>query len=86
MKRLNGFIAATLARTRLPEIRARPFDRDKDSSPPIGNLLSRNQQSRLRAIATVLDYKRGNYTIFSEGEDAHFVYSVISGVVRHPAA
>ena len=82
MKRLNGSNPATLAMTRLPEIRARPFDREKDLSPPIENLLSRSQQSRLRAIATVLDYQRGNYTIFSEGEDAHFVYSVVSGIVR----
>jgi CRP-like cAMP-binding protein len=37
---------------------------------------------RLRAIATVLEFQRGNATIFSEGEDAHFVYSVASGVVR----
>lgn len=82
MGRSIGSIPATLAKARLPEIRARPFDRERDLSAPIENLLSRKQQSKLRAIATVLDYQRGNNTIFSEGEDAHFVYSVASGVVR----
>src|SRR5690349_22430690 len=67
---------------RPPEIRARAFDREKDSSAKIENLLSRPQQARFREIATVLDYQRGGSTIFSEGEDAHFIYSVISGVVR----
>jgi CRP-like cAMP-binding protein len=67
---------------RLPEIRARHFDREKDPPTQIDNLLSRKQQSRLRAIATVLEYQRGNSTIFSEGEDAHFVYSVAAGIVR----
>ena len=66
----------------MPEIRARPFDRERDPSTHIENLLSRNQQSKLRAIATVLEYQRNNSTIFSEGEDAHFVYSVVAGIVR----
>jgi len=67
---------------RLPEIRARLFDRKTDPPPQIENLLSRKQQSKLRAISTVLEYRRGNNTVFSEGEDAHFVYSVASGIVR----
>lgn len=66
----------------LPEMRARPFDRRTDSPSQIENLLPRRQQAQLQAIATVLDYQRANNTIFSEGEDAHFVYSVASGVVR----
>ena len=65
-----------------PEMRARPFDRSTDSPSQIENLLPRRQQARLEAIATVLDYQRANNTIFSEGEDAHFIYSVASGVVR----
>jgi CRP-like cAMP-binding protein len=68
--------------TRLPEIRARPFDRKKDLATQIENLLPQNQQALLHSIATVLDYQRANNTIFSEGEDAHFVYSVAAGVVR----
>ena len=72
----------TIKKPRLPEIRARLFDREKDRPNQIENLLSRKQQSKLRSIATVLEYQRGNSTIFSEEEDAHFVYSVASGIVR----
>jgi CRP-like cAMP-binding protein len=75
-------IEKMLPKARLPEIRARPFDRERDPPTQIENLLSRKQQSKLQSIATVLDYQRGNSTIFSEGEDAHFVYSVATGVVR----
>ena len=64
------------------EIRARLFDRERDPRTKIENLLSRKQQSRLRTIGVVLEYQRNNSTIFSEGEDAHFVYSVMRGVVR----
>ena len=71
-----------MSKVRLPEIRARLFDRKTDPPPQIENLLSRKQQSKLRTIATVLEYRRGNNTVFSEGEDAHFVYSVASGIVR----
>lgn len=70
------------SKIRLPEMRARPFDRRTDSPSQIENLLPRRQQARLQAIATVLDYQRANNTIFSEGEDAHFIYSVSCGVVR----
>ncbi len=68
--------------TRLPEIRARLFDRQRDPPSRIENLLTRKQQAEFQSIATVLDYRRGGITIFSEGEDAHFVYSVVSGIVR----
>ena len=67
---------------RLPEIRARPFDREHDPKSKIENLLSRKEQASFRSIATVLEYRRGGSTVFAEGEDAHFVYSVASGVVR----
>lgn len=70
------------SKIRLPEMRARPFDRSTDLPSRIENLLSRRQQTRLQSIATVLDYQRGNNAIFSEGEDAHFIYAVAAGVVR----
>lgn len=70
------------SKIRLPEMRARPFDRKTDLPNRIENLLPRRQQARLQAMATVLDYQRANTTIFSEGEDAHFIYSVAAGVVR----
>ena len=67
---------------RAPEIRARPFDKLSDRPSRIENLLSPKEQEGLRDIATVLNYGRGGLTIFSEGEDAHFVYAVDEGVVR----
>jgi len=67
---------------RLPEIRARTLDVRGKLPAPIINLLTRSQQSKVRSISTMLDYQRGGRTIFSEGEDAHFVYCVNSGVVR----
>ena len=70
------------AKARLPEIRARLFDRQRDPPSRIENLLTQKQQTEFRNIATVLDYRRGGITIFSEGEDAHFVYSVVAGIVR----
>ena len=70
------------AAARLPEIRARLFDRERDPPSQIENLLTRKQQVEFGNIATMLDYRRGGITIFSEGEDAHFVYSVVAGIVR----
>ncbi|MBU6297612.1 MAG: helix-turn-helix domain-containing protein [Alphaproteobacteria bacterium] len=70
------------AGTRLPEIRARPFDRARDPRSSVENLLSQKQQIEFRSIATVLDCRQEGTTIFSEGEDARFVYSVAAGVVR----
>ena len=72
----------TSSRSRLPEIRARPFDREHDPKSKIENLLSRKEQDAFRKIATVLEYRRAGSTVFAEGEDAHFVYSVAAGVVR----
>jgi CRP-like cAMP-binding protein len=69
-------------RRHAPEIRARPFDKIGDRPSGIENLLSPREQEELRAIATVLDYRRGGITIFSEGEDAHFVFAIDEGVVR----
>jgi len=70
------------SRARLPEIRARLFDRARDIPSQIENLLSRRQQMEFYRIATVLECRRGGITVFSEGEDAHFVYSVAEGIVR----
>ncbi len=78
---MNPVRRQRLART-APEIRARTFDRVTDRPSQIENLLSPKEQDRLREIATVLEYRRGGLTIFSEGEDAHFVYAIDEGVVR----
>jgi CRP-like cAMP-binding protein len=65
-----------------PEIRARPFNRIADRPSRIDNLLSSKEQDELQSIATVLDFRRGGLSIFSEGEDAHFIYAIDEGVVR----
>jgi CRP-like cAMP-binding protein len=72
------------AKPRLPEIKARTFDRRPDipANTNISNLLTPPQQARLRSISTVLEYRRPGSTVFSEGEDAHFVYCVSAGVMR----
>ena len=81
--RMNRLTTTLKRSTRLaPEIRARPFDKISDRPSRIENLLSPNEQRALRNIATVLDYRRGGNTIFSEGEEGHFVYAIDEGVVR----
>jgi len=70
------------SRERSPEIKARTLDERGKIPAPITNLLSRSQQAKISLISTILEYQRGSITIFSEGEDAHFVYFVNAGVVR----
>ena len=77
-----SYLLKSPAASRLPEIRARLIDRARDAPSKIENLLSRKEQVEFRKIATVLDYGRAGSTVFAEGEDAHFVYSVAAGVVR----
>jgi CRP-like cAMP-binding protein len=77
-----SYLLKSSAASRLPEIRARLIDRTRDLPSQIENLLSRKEQVEFRKIATVLDYSRPGSTVFAEGEDAHFVYSVAAGVVR----
>jgi len=67
---------------RLPEIRARPLDERVGIPAPITNLLTRGQQNQVKSISTMLEYQRAGSTIFSEGEDGHFIYCVSAGVVR----
>lgn len=65
-----------------PEVRARPFNATSDRSTRIDNLLSSDEQTELAEIATVLEFRRSGISIFSQGEDAHFLYAIDSGVVR----
>lgn len=65
-----------------PTLRARPFSSSIDRSSRIDNLLSRDEQAELAKLATVLDYRRAGIAIFSEGEDAHFLYAIENGVIR----
>ncbi|HUR58444.1 MAG TPA: Crp/Fnr family transcriptional regulator [Opitutaceae bacterium] len=69
-------------RARWPEIRARSFEGTVERPALIENLLSRDEQERLQRIATLIEYTRGGTTLFSEGEDATFLYFVDKGIVR----
>lgn len=65
-----------------PKVVARPFCADTDDHSQVHNLLTPSEQAQLARIATVLDYRAGNTTIYSEGEDVHFLYAIDQGVVR----
>jgi CRP-like cAMP-binding protein len=67
---------------KLPKVRARAFDDDKDPPVSIGDLLSPKQEAHLRQIVTVLEFEHSNNTIFCQNEDAHFAYAVATGLVR----
>lgn len=70
------------AGARLPEIRARAFERGRHPQMAADNLLSQKQQAELRGIAVAVEYEHEGTVIFSEGEDARFVYLVADGVIR----
>jgi len=70
-------------RGRLPKVIAREFcAMEGHGRLPLGNILSPAEQTELAKIATVLEYQTGGMAIFSEGEDAHFLYLIDDGVVR----
>lgn len=72
----------TEPRGRRPKIIAREFCAADQERPLLGNLLSPAEQAELAGIATVLTYQTGGAPIFSQGEDAHFLYLIDEGVIR----
>jgi CRP-like cAMP-binding protein len=66
----------------VPRIRARLIDRAGDGPLQMNNLLSRKEQENLRGIAKLVEFPRPGVTIFSRGDDAHFVHVIEEGVVR----
>ena len=66
---------------RRPKIIAREF-LATERGPKLDNLLSSAEQAKLATIATLLEYQTGGVAIYSEGEDAHFLYLIDSGIVR----
>jgi CRP-like cAMP-binding protein len=66
---------------RLPEIRARSID-SPGGTDAIPNLLSPDHQFLLKGISTLVEWGNGKGAIFTEGEDASFLYTVASGMVR----
>ena len=65
-----------------PEIRARSLEEHGGDSPLSHNLLSRAQQQRLRAIATVQEYRLGGEPIYAQGDTATFIYFIEEGLIR----
>jgi CRP-like cAMP-binding protein len=70
------------ANRRHPKVVAREFCATEGRPTPLHNLLSSREQAELTKIATVLEYQVGGVAIYSEGEDAHFLYLIDEGVVR----
>ncbi len=64
------------------ELRARAFDATSAQAPAIRNLLSREEQEQLLQNATALVYRRGGEIVFSEGENADFLYFIDEGIIR----
>jgi len=64
------------------EIRERPIVGTNVQPPAVRNLLSREEQERLLHNATTLVYRRNGTTVFSEGEEAGFLYFIDEGVIR----
>jgi len=64
------------------ELRARPFDQPADHSEFAGNLLSRDDQERLLRNATLVEFRRGGMSVYSEGEPSDFVYFISEGIIR----
>ena len=67
---------------RLPKVIAREFCAIEGRPLLFHNLLSSREQAELAKIATILEYQIGGVAIYSEGEDAHFLYLIDEGVVR----
>ncbi len=65
-----------------PELRARAFCANIDDRSQIHNLLTPAEQAELAQIATVLEFGAAGTTIYSEEEDAHFLYAISKGLVR----
>jgi CRP-like cAMP-binding protein len=69
------------ASRQMPEMRAHRLERSV-GQPAIVNLLTPHQQSRLREIATLVEFRQGNDAIFAEGDAATSVYLVAHGMAR----
>lgn len=74
--------SGAVAKGRQPKIIATKFCAADRQRPVLGNLLSPAEQAALVKIATVLTYRASGVVIFTNGEDAHFIYLIDEGVVR----
>jgi CRP-like cAMP-binding protein len=63
------------------EIRARLFE-PAGTRPIIRNVLSHEEQEQLLQSATFVEYAHGGHTLFSEGQEADFLYFIDAGMIR----
>jgi len=74
--------ASTVSMARLGlEIRARLFE-PAGGQPVIRNVLSREEQGQILQSATIVEYAHGGDTLFSEGQEAGFLYFIGAGIIR----
>lgn len=73
---------SAISTTRLPQLKARLLDGDKELSGALKDLLPRRLQIKLRHIATELKFRRGECDIACQGGNARFVYLIDTGIVR----
>ena len=69
-------------RRRLPELRAKSISGQAGDLDSPRNLLTPEEQELLLTIGSIIEYPAGGCVIFSEGEDAHFIYVIEKGIVR----
>jgi CRP-like cAMP-binding protein len=62
-------------------LRAPSLNSSADAVSQMDNALAQEQQDRLRNLATLLPYRRGQ-KIYSQDEDVRFVHFISSGLVR----
>ena len=77
----SGVAVAGMVMTLGLEIRARLLE-PGGNQPPIRNLLSRMEQDQLLQSATMVEYPHGGHTLFSEGQEAAFLYFIDAGIIR----
>lgn len=63
------------------EIRARLFE-PAGHQPMNRNLLSREEQDQILQGATLVEYPHRGQTLFSEGQEAGFLYFIAAGLIR----
>jgi len=64
------------------QLRAGPFAGTNIQRAAIRNLLTGKEQEQILDNATVLTYRRGGNIVFSEGENAGFLYFIDEGMIR----
>jgi CRP-like cAMP-binding protein len=79
----RGFTPGAISRNSnpIPEIRARPSIRTNEPAS-VRNLLTHKQQEQVLNNAAAFAYRRGGITLFSEGENAGYLYFVDEGIIR----